>query len=117
MIHAGTIFRCTSVMMPLCALAVYFKLPFLHIPFIVDHIINHATNNLQAKFHESIRCFWNFQDSCWCDHLNIYQTHHIESLMFEIVARCESTLDNIEQMAAANGQSAKWVIAAAHLNQ
>ncbi len=99
MIHAGTVFCCTGLLMPLYLAAIYFELPFSHIPFVVDHIINHAMNYPQAKLHESIRCFWNFQDARWCDHLNIYQTHQIESLMFEIVARWESTLDNIEQMA------------------
>ncbi len=112
-IHAGTVFRCTGQMMPLYLTAIYFELPYSHIPYVVDHIINHATNNPQAKFHESIRCFFNFQDACWCDRLNILQTHRIESLMFEIVARWDSTLENIEQMAQANSQLAKWVVSAA----
>ncbi len=64
-----------------------------------------------------MHCYWNFKDSHWCDCLNIYQMHRIESLMFKIVARWESTLNNITRTAEANRQSAKWVIAAAHLNQ
>ncbi len=86
-------------MMPLYSPAIYFKLPYSHITYVIDHIINHAANNLWAKFHESIRCFFNFEKSCWCNHLNILQTHRIKSLMFEIIARWDSTLDNIEQMA------------------
>ncbi len=37
--------------------------------------------------------------------------------MFEIVARWDSSLVNIEQMARANNQLAKWVMGAARLNQ
>ncbi len=116
-IHAGTIFHCTGIMVPLYTLAVYFELPFVHVNYVIEHIINQAANHPQAKFHELMSCYWNFQDSRWCDHLNIYQMHHLESLMFEIVERWESTLANITRMAEVNGQSAKWVIAAAHLNQ
>ncbi len=68
-------------------LAVYSELPFAHINHIVKHIINHAANHPQAKFHESMHCYWNFQTTRWCDRLNIYQTHRLESLMFEVVVR------------------------------
>ncbi len=94
-IDAGTIFRCTSIMMPLYMLAVYFELPFAYINHIIEHIINHATNHPQAKFHESMCCYWNFQTARWCDRLNIYQTHCLKSLMFEGVERWESTLAGI----------------------
>ncbi len=73
-------------MMTLYAPAIYFELPYSHIMFVVDHIINHAANHLQAKFHECIRCFFNFEKVRWCDRLNVLQTQRIESLMFEIVA-------------------------------
>ncbi len=63
------------------------------------------------------RCFWNFQTGHWSDRLNIPQTHRIESLMFEVVDRWESTLADILWMAEENGCSAKWVVAAARLNQ
>ncbi len=103
--------------MTLYALAIYFELPYSHITFVVDHIINYATNHLQAKFHKCIHCYFNFKKARWCNCLNILQTHRIESLMFEIVAQWDSTLENIEQTAQANNQSAKWVMSAARLNQ
>ncbi len=37
--------------------------------------------------------------------------------MFKIVTRWESTLENLEQMALANHQSAKWIVGAARLNR
>ncbi len=88
-IHAGTIFRCTGVMMPLYSLVVHFELPFTQIHAIIQHILNNAANHHQARFHEVMHCFWNLQFSCWCHHLNILQMHHIESLMFEVTARWE----------------------------
>ncbi len=95
MIPAGTIFRCTGILVPLYMPAVYFELPFAHINHIVEHIINHAANHQEAKFHELMRCYWNFQDSRWCNRLNIYQIHCIESLMIKIAERWESTLADI----------------------
>ncbi len=63
-IHAGTIFCCTSMLVPLYMLVVYFERPFVHINHVVEHILGHATNHPQAKFHESMCCFWNFQFGC-----------------------------------------------------
>ncbi len=117
MIHAGTIFRCTGIMVSLYMPAVYFELPFVRINHVVQHIINHAANRPQAKFHESMCCFWNFQTGHWCDRLNIYQMHRIESLMFEVINRWESTLTDILWMTEENGCSAKWVVAATRVNQ
>ncbi len=117
MIHAGTILHCTGILVPLYMLVVYFELLFVHINHVVQHILNNAANHLQAKFHESMCCFWNFQFSRWCDHLNIYQMHHIKSLMFEVTERWESTLADILQTAEENGHLAKWVVAATCINQ
>ncbi len=116
-IHAGTIFRCTGILVSLYMPAVYFELPFACINHVDQHILSHAANRLQARFHESMHCFWNFQFSRWCDHLNIYQMHCIESLMFEVTERWESTLTNILQRAEDNGCSAKWVNNATRINQ
>ncbi len=116
-IHAGTVFCCTGQLITLYAPAIFFEVPYLNLTYVVTHILNHAVENPQAKLHECIRCYFNFKKVCWCDHLNIIQTNRIESLMFEIIARWESTLNNIEQMAQASNLSAKWVMGAARLNR
>ncbi len=92
-------FRCTGQLMTLYVLAIFFELPYSHITFVLNHVLNHAAENPQTKLHECIRCYFNFQKTCWCNRLNVFQTKRIESLMFEIVAQWESTLDNIEQTA------------------
>ncbi len=117
MIHAGTIFHCTGMLMPLYAPAVYFELPFAQINHVIQHILSNAANHPQAKFHKSMCCYWNFQFSRWCDCLNIYQMHRFESLMFEVTVRWESTLTNLLRRAADSGCSAKWVVAATHINE
>ncbi len=45
-VHAGTIFCCAGILVPLYTLAVYFELPFMCINHVIQHIINHAANAL-----------------------------------------------------------------------
>ncbi len=94
----------------------FYEAPYSNLTYVVTHILNHAAENPQAKLHECIRCYFNFKKVCWCDRLNVFQTKRLKSLMFEIVARWESTLENIEQMVLASNQLAKWIVGAARLN-
>ncbi len=116
-IHAGTVFHCTGQLMTQYAPAMFFEVPYANLQFIATHILNHATEYPQAKLHECLCCYFNFKKMCWCDCLNIYQTHRIKALIFEIAARWDPALESIEQAARANNQSAKWVVGTAQLNQ
>ncbi len=101
-IHAGIVFCCMGQLMTLYALAMFLEAPYLNLQYVATHICNSSTKYPQAKLHECIRCYFAFKKMCWSSHLDISITHRIESLMFEIVARWEAALENIEQAAKAN---------------
>ncbi len=103
--------------MTLYVLAMFSEVPYSNLQYVATHIHNHSTEYPQVKLHECVHCYFAFKKVCWSNRLDIFQSHRIEALMCGIVAQWETALENIEQAAQANNQSAKYIVAAAQLNR
>ncbi len=103
LIHAGIIFRCTGQMVTLYTPVIFFEMPYSSMQHVVTHICINAAEHPQAKLHDCVRCYFAFKKMRWSGRLDIDITRRIESLMFEIVARWEHALEDIERAAQANG--------------
>ncbi len=116
-IHAGIVFRCTGQMMTLYSSAIFFEMPYANLQHAATHICLNAAEYPQAKLHDCVRCYFTFRKQCWSSRLDINVTRRIESLMFEIIGRWETTLEGIERAAQSLNRMAKYVMATAHLNK
>ncbi|MCP4595003.1 hypothetical protein, partial [Neptuniibacter sp.] len=117
LIHAGIVFRCTGKMMTLYAPAMFYEVPYSNLQNVVTNLHVIAGEHPQSKLHDSVRCYFAFRKMRWSSRLDIDMTHRIESMMFEIYAQWEPALRGIERVAHENDRTAKYVVAAARLNQ
>ncbi len=92
-------------------------MPYSSMQHVVTHIRVNAAEHLQAKLHDCVRCYFAFKKMRWSGRLDINITRRIESLMFDIIARWEHALEDIERAAQVNGRTAKYVVAATRLNR
>ncbi len=102
LIHAGIVFRCTGQMMTLYVPAMFYEAPYSSMQHVVTHLCVIATEHPQVKLHDCMRCYFAFKKMHWCSRLDIDMTHRIESMMFEVHARWEPALENIERLAQEN---------------
>ncbi len=102
LIHAGIVFRCMGKMMTLYAPAIFYESPYSSMQNVVAYLRVIAGEHPQSKLHDSVRCYFTFRKMRWCSCLDVDMTHRIESMMFEICARWEPALRNIEREAHEN---------------